>query len=74
MRSGGHHSEVVVYWQIFSKDTKIALPAGEDFEYTEGNVTFSDMQTVGSAELVVIPDGIPEYAEEFILVLVNVSG
>ena len=73
-RNAGHFGTVFVHWQISPNDSSQPLTAGEDFERTEGNATFNNLETVGYIQLMALADGEPEFEEIFRVVLHSVSG
>ena len=74
IRERGYYGEVEVYWELFDNGTNAAVPPGQDFEQTTGNVTFDDLQQTAALTLTPISDGIPEFAEHFKIQLYNVTG
>ncbi len=73
-REQGIYGMVNVLWGIVNATTKVPIPAGQDFYNTTGMLTFQDLQREAKIEVTAIPDGIPEYQENFMLKLNKVTG
>ena len=73
-RSRGNFGAVRIHWQIVYNDTLDPVPEGSEFEAVAGSVEFADQQTTQRIQVTSRSDGVPEFAEYYQLVLVNVSG
>ena len=73
-REEGIYGEVDVLWEILDSTTREIITNGTDFVENSGNVTFGDLDVLLPLTLIPLADGIPEYQEDFIIRLTNVTG
>ncbi|XP_038076858.1 adhesion G-protein coupled receptor V1-like isoform X2 [Patiria miniata] len=72
-RARGNFGTVRVHWQIVYNGTSEPVPAGTEFEVVAGTVEFTDQQSLQRIQVTSRMDGVPEFAEYYELVLVNVT-
>ena len=65
---------VHLHFEILNATTGLRVPSGADFENNTGIVTFNDLQTEAMLTIIPSADGVPEYQEDFIVRLFDVSG
>ncbi|XP_022110249.1 G-protein coupled receptor 98-like isoform X2 [Acanthaster planci] len=72
-RARGNFGTVRLHWQIVYNGTLDPVPQGSEFEMVTGSVEFADQQTQQRIQVTSRVDGVPEFAEYYELILVNVS-
>uniref|UniRef100_A0A3P8TGE6 Adhesion G-protein coupled receptor V1 n=1 Tax=Amphiprion percula TaxID=161767 RepID=A0A3P8TGE6_AMPPE len=74
LRARGHFGNVTVFWQLFANDSVTSLEENQEFANTSGSITFITGEETKPIVLEAISDKDPEFNEDFVLRLVNISG
>ena len=74
MREEGIYNTVFLHWEILLGSTGERIENGTDFVQNHGILTFHDLDVTLPLVLTPLLDGIPEYQEDFIIRLDNVTG
>jgi len=72
VRSKGTFRSVTLEWQILVNGSLVN--PGEEFAQQRGFVTFEEGEIAKSLKITSLADGIPEYNEEYVVKIVNVTG
>ena len=65
---------MTVHWEILDLSTGQRVPDNQDFSESVGNVTVQDRQEYVDIPITPTPDGVPEFQEDFVLRLYEVTG
>ena len=74
IRSRGRFSQVEVHWRIYNSTTLKPVEENKDFTEVSGHIVMLDQQEKGTISIIPAADGVPEFAEEFHVKIVNVTG